>query len=114
MNLRKGNSEHRDPLWRGVLALWLALMLPAAAPPVSKSHALAEVDGELITSEEVERAGGAALYRLQDQIYALKRQKLSALIDERLLAREAAKRNVSVQQLLDFEVVAKVGPVTEE
>lgn len=112
--LQRRRSEPRNAPFNCVLALWLALILPAAAQPLGRSDALAEVDGEAITSEEVERAVGAPLYRLQEQIYTLKRQKLAALIDERLLAREAAKRNVSVAQLLETEVAAKVGPVSEQ
>ena len=39
---------------------------------------------------------------------------MEALIAERLLAREAAKRGVSVQALLDAEVTSKVGLITEQ
>jgi hypothetical protein len=56
---------------------------------------LAEVEGECITNEAVENALGATLRRLERQIYETKRQKLEGLINERLLAREAAKRGVS-------------------
>ena len=75
---------------------------------------LAEVDGEAITAEEVEQSLGAQLSKLQEQIYTLKRQKVEALIGERLLAKEAAKRGRSVQALLDAEVTSKVGLVTEQ
>lgn len=91
--------------------LLLALGLPVAA---QASEPLAEVDGEAITAEEVEKALGAQLRKLEEQIYRLKRQKLEALISERLLAKEAAKRGLSVQALLDAEVAGKVGPVSEE
>lgn len=91
--------------------LLLALGLPVAA---QASEPLAEVDGEAITAEEVEKALGAQLRKLEEQIYRLKRQKLEALISERLLAKEAVKRGLSVQALLDAEVAAKVGPVSEE
>ena len=114
LHLRRRRSKPRNARFNCVLALWLALILPAAAQPLGKSDALAEVDGEAISSEEVERAVGAPLYRLQDQIYALKRQKLSALIDERLLAREAARRKISVGQLLEAEVAGKADAVSEQ
>jgi hypothetical protein len=67
---------------------------------------LAEVEGECITNEAVENALGATLRRLERQIYETKRQKLG-LINERLLAREAAKRGVTVYALLEAEVTAK-------
>ncbi len=96
-----------------VLALLLALVLPAAAQ-TSTNAPVAEVDGEAITAVEVEKAIGAPLNRLEQQIYELKRQRLDALITERLLAREAAKRGVSVQVLLDAEVAGKADGVTDQ
>lgn len=94
------------------LALLVALGLPVAA--LAASEPLAEVDGEAITAEEVEKALGAQLRRLEEQIYALKRQKVEALIGERLLAREAARRGISVPALVDAEVTSKAGLVTEQ
>jgi protein-disulfide isomerase len=75
---------------------------------------LAEVDGVAITSEEVEKSLAGQLSKLEEQIYNLKRQKVDALINEKLLQKEAAKRKVSVPQLLDAEVTSKVGLVTEQ
>jgi protein-disulfide isomerase len=75
---------------------------------------LAEVDGEMITAEQLEKAIGAPLAKLHEQIYNLKRQRLEAMIAERLLAKEAATRGTSVPALLDTEVTAKVGVVTEQ
>src|SRR5713101_5919543 len=71
----------------------LALALPVAAH--AASDALAEVDGVAITAEEIEKALGAQLSKLQEQIYTLKHQKVEALIAERLLAKEAANRGIS-------------------
>jgi protein-disulfide isomerase len=75
---------------------------------------LAEVNGEPITTTEIERSLGTKLSKLEEQIYSLKRQELEAHIAQRLLAQEAAKRGVSVTSLVDTEVTAKVGLVTEE
>jgi len=98
----------------GALALLLALIVPAAAETPARSEPLAEVHGEAITADEVEAAIGAPLRKLEAQIYALKRRKLEALITERLLAREAARRGISVQALLEAEVAARVEPVSEQ
>jgi len=97
-----------------MVAVLLALMAPAGALAAEKGEPLAEVDGQAITAEEVEQAIGAQLNRLQEQIYAVKRQKLEQLINERLVAKEAARRGVSVPALLDAEVISKVGLVTEQ
>lgn len=74
----------------------------------------AEVNGEAITAKELDRALGARLSQLEEQIYTLKRRELEALIAQRLLAQEAAKRGISVATLLDAEMTAKVGLVTEQ
>jgi protein-disulfide isomerase len=105
--------------FRAFSGLWALLVvtaigLPVAAQTRTAGEPLAEVDGEAITAEEVEGAIGAPLRRLEKQIYDIKRQKLEALIGERLLTREAAKRGISLQALLDAEVTAKVGLVTEQ
>jgi protein-disulfide isomerase len=92
----------------------MALALAVAAQNPAKGEPLAELDGEAITSEEVEKAIAAQLSKLEEQIYSLKRQKVEELIIERLLAREAAKRGVTVQALLDAEVTTKVALVTEQ
>jgi protein-disulfide isomerase len=97
-----------------ILSLLLALSSPAGAGTPPTSEPLAEMNGEAITAAEVEQAIGAPLRNLEEQIYNLKRQKLEALIADRLLAREAAKRGLTVQALLDAEVTAKVGLVTEQ
>jgi protein-disulfide isomerase len=71
------------------------------------------VDGEAITADEVETALRGPLARLQEQIHLMKRQTIESLIAERLLAKEAARRGISVQALLDAEVTGKTGLVTE-
>ncbi len=84
----------------------------ASAP--SKREPLAEVNGQTITAEEVEKALALQLTQLEERIYELKRQKIDELIVGRLLAAEAAKRGFSTQALLDVEVKTKVAPATEQ
>ena len=87
----------------------------ATAPsPVAKGAVLAEVDGVPITKEEIEKALAVQLSKLEEQIYTLKQRRLDAMIVERLIAKEAAKRRVSEAALLDAEVTSKVGLVTEQ
>jgi SurA N-terminal domain len=93
-------------LWAVVLIVALGLAVAAQTP--AKAEPLAELDGEAIAAEEVEKAIAAQLTQLEEQTYTLKRQKVEALIAERLVAQEAAKRGITVQALLDAEVTAKV------
>ena len=100
-----------------LMSLRLIAQAPAAqkpaADPQAKSEAVAEVDGVPITNEQVEKALGMNLSKLQEQIYSMKRQALDALVSERLLANEAARRKITVTALIDAEVTSKVGLVTE-
>ena len=78
------------------------------------SESLAEIDGVPVTREQVDKAIGAPLVKLQEQIYNLKRQKLEELINATLLTREASKRDISVPALLDAEVTSKLALVSEQ
>ena len=100
-----------------MMALWISLLLLGIGVPLPADAAddiLAEVDGVVITSEEVEKPLASQLTKLEEQIYNLKRQRLEALINDKLLAKEAAKRKLTAPALLDAEVTAKVGLVTEQ
>lgn len=75
---------------------------------------LADVNGAVITAQDVDRAGGRQLFRLSQQLYNLQRQTLDELINAQLLREEAKRQGVSVEVLLKQEVNTKVLPVTEE
>jgi protein-disulfide isomerase len=114
-------DRHRvtSPRRRFILTVGLALaaalgMLPFIVADAAATEPLAEVNGEAITDAEVERALGTKLSKLEEQMYTLKRDELESLIAQRLLAQEAAKRGMSVPALVDAEVTAKVGLVTEQ
>ena len=100
-----------------MMIFWILIFLLGFTFPPD-SHAagdtLAEVDGVAITSEEVEKPLAGQLSKLEEQIYNLKRQKLDALINDKLLEKEAAKRKLTVPQLIDAEVTSKVTLVTEQ
>lgn len=95
------------------LLLVLVLALPSLAAEPAATEPLAEVNGETITTKDLESRLGAKLAKLEEQIYDLKRQELDSLIAQKLLEQEAAKRKTSVAALLDAEVTAKVPLVTE-
>ena len=104
--------------WAGSSLYALILAAALGVPPVGAdtptTEPLAEVNGDAITAKDLEGALAARLSHLEEQIYDLKRQQLDALIAERLLAQEAAKRKISVAALVDAEVTAKAEPVTEQ
>ncbi len=73
----------------------------------------AKVGEEVIAVEEVEQALSVQLAQIARQRYALLTQKLQQLIGERLLAQEAKKRGMSVEQLLRTEVYSNASEVTD-
>ena len=101
----------RFAIFAGAVTISLGLSVSQAETP--SAGPLAEVSGEAVTTDDVDRALGVKLTKLQEQIYTLKREQLDAVIAQRLLTQEAAKRGVSVPALLDAEVTAKTGLVTE-
>ena len=117
MKLDSPNARKRNDGFSFLLVLWIFLLIFGVGfvPQVhAASEILAEVDGVAITSEEVEKPLVSQLSKLEEQIYNLKRQRLEALINDTLLANEAAKRKLTVPALLDAEVTAKVGLITEQ
>lgn len=96
------------------LILAVALAGPSVGAEIVPTEPIAEVNGEAIAAAEVERALGMKLSQLEEQIYNLKRQELDALIAQRLLAQEAARRSVSLTALLDAEVTSKIDLVTDK
>ena len=106
----------RAAISAGIMAavvLWQPLGAQAPAKPVAPVS-LAEVNGVAITVDEVNKTIGPQIAKLEEQIYQLQQQRVEALISEKLLAGEAAKRGISPQALLDAEVTSKVSLVTEQ
>lgn len=100
-----------------MIGFWTLLLLIGLSFPLAARAAgdtLAEVDGVTITSEEIEKPLASQLSKLEEQIYNLKRQRLDALINEKILEKEAAKHKLTVPALLDAEVTSKVRLVTEQ
>ena len=96
------------------LVLAAALTAGVVTRAVAASQPLAEVNGEVITSEEIEKALRLPLSKLEEQIHQLKRQRLETVIRDRLLAQEAKRRGLSVPALLDAEVTSRITLVTEQ
>jgi len=90
------------------------LLLLSTVVAQDQTKAVAEVDGEKISLQDLRDAAGASLAKLEDQTYRLEQQKLEAMIQDRLLAHEAQRRNISVESLIDTEIASKVAEVTSQ
>jgi protein-disulfide isomerase len=75
---------------------------------------VAEVNGDRISWRDLKQAAGEPLAGLEQQTYRLEQQKLEQLIGDRLLAREAQRRNISLDSLVDTEIKSKAAAVTPE
>jgi len=84
-----------------------------AAQAAGSPAVLATVNGSPITEDDVRKAAGLEISRLEEQIYQLRKQQVDALVDKKLLEAEAARRGQSVEALEQAEITAKVGEVTE-
>jgi len=99
----------------GLLTLLVVAMLVGpvlAQRPVSRP--LATVDGVPIGADDVDKVVGSVLWPLEDRLYQIQKQAVEALIKQRLLEREAARRKIPLQALIDTEVTAKVKPITDD
>src|SRR2546430_2290315 len=94
-----------------VLALALGASAQTSAPP---KDAAAMVGDEVISMTDLEKSSVTELASLDEQRYRLLDRKLGQLIAERLLTREAKRRGVSLEALLQAEITAKTPPVTGE
>lgn len=98
----------------GAVSLSIILGVVLVDRLIATEGPLAKVNGQEITSDEIEKLLGGQLSKLEEQIYDLKRQKLEEVINGALLTQEAAKRKISVPALLDAEITTKVSLVTEQ
>ena len=85
----------------------------AAAAAPAPAGAVAMVDGQPITDEDLARAGGSRYMQFKSQEYAAKRDFMEGAIGQKLLENEAKKRGVTVEELKKQEVEAKVEAVTD-
>ena len=89
--------------------------VPQATPPrndAERAQVLAIVNGENITSGDVEESLKSLILQVQEQVYNLRKNELDLLINDTLLSQEAQKRRITTNALLDAEVKPK--QVTEE
>ena len=91
-----------------VMALGTSLFAQQSTDVVS------EINGQKITRADLEKAQGNKLLQARYQYYQAELKALDEFIENKLLQDEARKRNMSVDELLDKEVVSKVQNPTDE
>ena len=89
--------------------------VPEAVAPRNedeRARVLATVNGEAITSGDIEDSLKSMISDVQQQVYNLRKNELDLVINDTLLAQEAQKRKITTTALLETEVKPK--QVTEE
>ncbi len=87
-------------------ALWGLMLAVAPAAPAARAQAQGSADWRKSTAKRSpqrmsKNRSAPSSRKLEEQIYALKRAEVDALIAQRLLAQEAAKRGITVAALMD-------------
>jgi len=80
----------------------------------NSTDVVSEINGQKITRADLEKAQGNKLLQARYQYYQAELKALDEFIESKLLQDEARKRNMSVDELLDKEVVSKVQNPTDE
>ncbi|HXG94016.1 MAG TPA: thioredoxin domain-containing protein [Blastocatellia bacterium] len=92
-------------------------IVESVTPPqtdADRARVLATVNGQPITSGDIEDSLQPLIFEVQEQIYEMRKQQLDMRINDALLEQEAQKRKVTTTALFETEVKAKAKPVTEE
>jgi protein-disulfide isomerase len=84
------------------------LLVAAAVPAQEAPERAAVVNGKPILAADVDAKLGNNLAKLQEQIYALREKQLEAMIDQELLAAEAARQGVTIAALVQAEITSHV------
>ena len=97
-----------------VLTLTQALLLPVLSRAMEPEETvLATVDDREILQSDILSQTQGPMFRIQNQIYGIQKDAVDTIINNYLLATTASKQNISVQDLLQQEVLAKMIRVTD-
>ena len=96
-----------------VLNLLVVLEFTGATEP-REEEVLAVLDGKPITLAEAQENVAFQIYRLRGNIYHLLKREVERIVNQKLLAAEAARRGLSVDELLQKEVDKKVPSIDEK
>jgi len=92
------------------------ILAPAASPPANdaeRARVLAVVNGEQLTSGQIEESLKPLIYSVQERVYQLRKNEVELRINDVLLEQEAQKRRLTTKALFEAEIDAKLKPVTE-
>ena len=97
----------------GIFAFTL-LLAPSIAGPaeLQEDEVIATLNGETIRLSEAKETVAFQVYRLRGNIYLLLKRETERIVDQKLLDAEAARRGLTVAELLRKEVDEKTSPLS--
>lgn len=75
---------------------------------------VAEVYGQKLTEGELNRSLSVDLFQMQKNIYNLKKRKTDEWVEKILLEKEATRKKLTLEQLIEKEVRNKTKPVSQK
>jgi protein-disulfide isomerase len=88
-----------------------SVQVPEATPPrneADRARVLAIVNGERITSGDIEDSLRPIVFDVQERVYKLRKDELDLSINDTLLVQEAQKRKITTNTLLDAEIKPRI------
>ncbi len=107
----QGKSRFRMAILTGLCLFLLGIALAGAQ---TLPDVVATIQDQSITAEELTASIRGELLKLDTQRYQALKNGLDAIIGQRLTALEAKNREMSVEQLRQEEIAAKVSPASDE
>jgi len=102
------------PAWSDASAVTSPPCEEEGARSIQSAEDLGFVDGLPITRAEVEAPIESQLNELRLEIYKLQSRSLERLINQRALEWEARKRKLSIEELVNLEIKAKIPAITPD
>jgi protein-disulfide isomerase len=110
-----GAVRTRDAWLAGIACALLTCCAAAQdKAPAHPGEPLAVIGGKPVYDDQLPADEQAQLARMMQQVYGVKMRALHEVLDQKLIATEAKKKDVSEDELFKSEVVSKVVEPTEE
>jgi len=110
---REAAKKLADQLRAAATVKILTTAVTPALTAAARARVFATVNGQNITSGDVEDNLKPLIFSVQESVYGLRKQEIELRINDTLLEQEAKKRAITTTSLLASEVTAKVAVVSE-
>lgn len=95
----------------------ITILVDDVTPPTNEQQldrVFAKVNGQNITSRDIEKSLAPLIYRVQQEVYTARKEDLDLKINDMLLEQEAKRRNTTPEAILAREVRGKLPVITDD